>query len=128
MCIILWKRGWGGSKIWFFLKGNRGNKKFGNHCPNLYILGGLTIMTENRDVIEYHLAMLWRHWRAFARKLKGFERTTVITRTILNLENYCMTFFLMTASKWWSKMMNRCTFGLSDDIQYCLTEIVDVLQ
>ena len=30
-------------------------------------------MAANRDVIEYPLAMLWRHWRAFPKKINGIR-------------------------------------------------------
>ena len=52
-------------------------------------------MAANHDVIEYPLAMLWRHRRAFTRKLTGFETTIVITRTILKLNSWD---FLMTST------------------------------
>ena len=39
--------------------------------------------------------MLWRHWRAFTRKLTGYETTIVITRTILKLNPWD---FLMTST------------------------------
>ena len=52
-------------------------------------------MAANRNVIEYPLAMLWRHRRAFTRKITGFETTIVITRTILKLNSWD---FLMTST------------------------------
>ena len=45
-------------------------------------------MAENGDVIEYLLTMLWRHRRAFTRKLTGFETTIAITRIILKLNSW----------------------------------------
>ena len=64
-------------------------------------------MAENRDVIEYLLATLWRHRRASTTKLTRFE-TTNVTINSYNFE---------------AKLMR-----LSDDIHNCLTEIVDVFQ
>ena len=52
-------------------------------------------MAANRDVIEYPLAMLWRHKWTFTRKLRGFETTIVITSTILKLNSRA---FLMTST------------------------------
>ena len=52
-------------------------------------------ISENRDVIEYPLSMLWRHRRAFTRKLRGFEPTIVITRIIFKLNSW---YFLMTST------------------------------
>ena len=45
-------------------------------------------MVGSRDVIEYPLAMLWRHRRAFTRKLTGWETIILITRTILKLNSW----------------------------------------
>ena len=66
-------------------------------------------MVENRDVIEYQLAMLWRHGRAFTRKLTGYETTIVITRTILKLNSWD---FLITSTIVWLKLLMSCNNSL----------------
>ena len=66
-------------------------------------------MAENRDLIEYPLAMLWRHRRAFTRKLTGFETTIVITRTILKLNSWN---FLMTSTIVLLKLLMSCNNSL----------------
>ena len=66
--------------------------------------GGLNSkMAANRDVIEYPLAMLWRHRPSIHKKINGIQTTIVIT---YNFE---------------AKLMR-----LSDDIHNFITEIVDV--
>ena len=52
-------------------------------------------MAANRDVIEYLLAMLWRHKKQFTWKLTGFETALVITRTILKIISWD---YLMTST------------------------------
>ena len=66
-------------------------------------------MAENRDVIEYPLAVLWRHRRAFTRKLTGFETTIVITRTILKLNSWD---FLTTSRIVLLKLLMSCNNSL----------------
>ena len=66
-------------------------------------------MAKNRDVIEYPLAMLWRHRWAFTRKLRGFETTIVITRTILKLNSWD---FLMTSTIVLLKLLMSCNNSL----------------
>ena len=55
--------------------------------------------------IEYQLAMLWRHRRAFTRKFTGFETTIVITCTILKLNLWD---FLMTSTIVLLKLLISC--------------------
>ena len=62
-------------------------------------------MAENRDVIEYQLAMLWRHRRIHKK----------INRIRDDYRNNSYNFD--------AKLMR-----FSDDIHNCLTEIVDVMQ
>ena len=63
-------------------------------------------MAENRDVIEYPLAMLWRHRPSIHKKINGIRDDN--RNNSYNFE---------------AKLMR-----LSDDIDNCLTEIVDALQ
>ena len=44
------------------------------HFYRVTLEGGLNNkMAENSDVIEYSLEMLWRHWRAFHKKINGIH-------------------------------------------------------
>ena len=60
-------------------------------------------------VIECQLAMLWRHRRAFTRKLTGFETTIVITLTILKLNSWD---FLITSTILFLKLLVFCNNSL----------------
>ena len=63
-------------------------------------------MAENRDVIEYPLAMLWRLRRSFDKKINGISDV-----------------YRNNSSNFETKHMR-----LSEDIYYFITEIIDVQQ
>ena len=67
------------------------------------------MMAENRDDIEYQLAMLWRHRWTFTRKLTGFDTTIVITLTILKLNSWN---FLLTSTIVLLKLLISCNNSL----------------
>ena len=91
-------------------RGHNEKKSYNEEARTSGYEGGLNSkMAANSDVIEYPLAMLWRHRPAFTIKLTGFETTIVITRTILTLNSWN---FLITSIILLLKLLMSCNNSL----------------